>query len=60
MYKTIRVLGKKYYYEGTYEKYEKAKKTGKYYKKKNKSMYFITKTQNGMYKLWLTRTIKMY
>lgn len=56
--------GKRYYYYETYDTWQEAYRVAQYYKKKNRSRYYIMKIERGMflehyYRLYMNRVFTM-
>lgn len=66
MLKYIWIKNKKYYLWETYSTWNEAYKIAQYYKKKNKSKYFIIKYEHGFiiphirYRLYMDKVMKLW
>lgn len=61
----IWIKSRRFYLYDTYETYSEARKEANYYKKHNRSRWFILKVEGSyqegtLYKLYLTNTIRLW
>lgn len=66
MVSVIYIKGTKYFYYDTYTKPQEAYNTGKYYKKKNRSKYYVMKILDGKvfprtrWRLYMTKVWRLF